>query len=68
MGTAAAKLIYQLRAQTAEWVNMFARNRNFWTMPVRGLAKCKTIAALFTVTHNLVQGAKLRAEASMTGK
>lgn len=65
MGTEAAKTIYKLRAQSAEWVNMFARRRGFWTMPVRGLAKCKTIAVIFAVTHNLLQGAKLRAEANM---
>lgn len=60
MGTAEAQAIYKLRAQNAEWVNMFARQRNLWTMPVRGKAKCKTIAMLFAVTHNLLQGAKLR--------
>lgn len=66
MGTAAAKLVYKLRAQTAEWVNAFARNRGFYTMPVRGLEKCRTIAVLYAVTHNLLQGAKLRAEADMS--
>ena len=66
MGTAAAKLVYKLRAQTAEWVNAFARNRGFYTMPVRGLEKCRTVTALYAITHNLIQGAKLRAEAAMS--
>jgi transposase len=66
MGTAAGKVIYKLRAQTAEWVNAFARNRGFYTMPVRGLTKCRAVAALYAVTHNILQGAKLRAEATMS--
>ena len=33
MGTEAAKLIYRLRGQTAEWVNAQARNRGLWFMP-----------------------------------
>jgi len=65
MGTALAQATYKLRAQTAEWVNAFARNRGFYTMPVRGLEKCRGVAALYAVTHNLIQGAKLRAEAAM---
>jgi hypothetical protein len=36
MGTEAAKLIYRLRGQTAEWVNAQCRNRGLWQMPVRG--------------------------------
>jgi transposase len=65
MGTAAAKEIYQLRCQTAEWVNAICRNRGFWRMPVRGLTKCRTIAVLYAITHNLLQGAKLRAESKI---
>ncbi len=56
MGTEAAKLIYRLRGQTAEWVNAQARNRGFWFMPVRGQARCRTVALLFATTHNLVVG------------
>lgn len=62
MGTAAAKAIYQLRCQTAEWVNALCRNRGFWQMPLRGLAKCHTIALLYAITHNLLQAVKLRAK------
>ncbi len=50
MGTEAAKLIYQLRGQTAEWVNAQARNRGFWFMPVRGQPRCRIIALLFATS------------------
>jgi transposase len=63
MGTAAAKLIYRLRCQTAEWVNAVCRNRGFWQMPVRGQPKCRTVAVLYAIVHNIVRGLKLRAEA-----
>ncbi len=29
-------------------------------MPVRGRAKCHIIALLYAITHNLIQGVKLR--------
>jgi hypothetical protein len=59
MGTEAAKLIYRLRGQTAEWVNAQARNRGFWFMPARGRPRCRIIALLFAITHNLVTGERL---------
>lgn len=62
MGTPAAKLIYRLRCQTAEWVNALARNRGFRQMPVRGQPKAHGIGVLFAITHNLLIGAKLQAE------
>jgi hypothetical protein len=62
MGTTAAKAIYRLRCQTAEWVNALCRNRGFWQMPVRGLPKCRTVALLYAITHNLFQAVKLRGE------
>lgn len=64
MGTAAAKAIYRLRAQTAEWVNAVCRNRRFWQMPVRAQPKCRNVALLYAITHNLLQAQKLRAEAT----
>lgn len=66
MGTSLAKAIYRLRCQTAEWVNAVCRNRGFWQMPVRGKAKCRTIAVLYAITHDLLIGEKLRLEAAMT--
>jgi transposase len=61
MGTELAKKIYKLRAQTAEWVNMQARAFGFYSSPLRGLAKTTTVAVQMAITHNLLQGAKLRA-------
>lgn len=66
MGTAAAKLIYRLRGQTAEWVNAQSRNRGFQQMPVRGRVKSRTVAVLYAIVQNIVQGARLRAEVPMT--
>ena len=63
MGTEAAKLIYRLRAQTAEWVNAQCRNRGLWFMPVRGQPRCRIIALLFAITHNLVVAERLRTAA-----
>jgi len=65
MGTASAKLLYRLRSQTAEWVNAICRNRGLYQMPVRGARKCRTVALLYAITHNILQGVKLRMEAAM---
>jgi transposase len=62
MGTAAAKLVYRLRGQTAEWINAQCRNRGLWQMPVRGRPRCRIIALLHAIAHNLVVGERLRAE------
>jgi hypothetical protein len=68
MGTAAAKLMYRLRGQTAEWVNAMCRNRDLRQMPVRGQPKCRSIAVLYAITHDIVQAAALRAKgAEMSG-
>ncbi len=67
MGTAAAKTIYRLRCQTAEWVNALCRNRGFWQMPVRGRVKCRAVATLYAIAHDLMRGVKLRAEMAMNG-
>lgn len=63
MASAAAKQIYKLRAQTAEWVNALCRNRGLWQMPVRGQPKCRIVALLYAITHNIMQAANLRAQA-----
>lgn len=62
MGTAAGKAIYRLRCQTAEWVNALCRNRGLWQMPVRGRPKCRTVALLYAIAHDLMQAVKLRAD------
>jgi hypothetical protein len=65
MGTAAAKAIYKLRAHSAEWVNAVCRNHNLWQMPVRGRIRCRAVALLHALTHNLMQTLRLtRAKAA----
>jgi hypothetical protein len=60
MGTEVAKQIYRLRCQTAEWVNAQCRNRRLWQMPVRGRPRCRIVALLYAIAHNLVVAEKLR--------
>jgi transposase len=62
MGTEPAKMIYRLRCQTAEWVNAQCRNRGFWHMPVRGRPRCRIVALLYAIAHNLVVSERLRPE------
>jgi transposase len=64
MGTIIGKQIYKLRPQTAEWVNALARNRGLYMMPVRGQPKCRIVALLYAITHNLMQAVNLRAKAA----
>ena len=66
MGTAAAKTILRLRGQAAEWVNAVCRNHGLQQMPVRGQPKCRAVATLHAITHNIFRGLKLRMEASQT--
>lgn len=51
--------IYKQRAATAECVNAQARNRGLLRMPVRGLAKMKSVVGLFVLAHNLLRTAAL---------
>jgi transposase len=68
MGEEASKQVYRLRAQTAEWVNAMCRNRGCWRMPVRGLTKCRIVATLYAITHNLIHQVTVRAAmAQVTG-
>ena len=64
MGEEASKAIYRLRAQTAEWVNALCRNRGFWQMPVRGQQRCRIVATLYSITHNLIRQGNVRAAAA----
>jgi transposase len=67
MKEAAAKTLYRLRSQTAEWVNAVFRNRGMQQMPVRGQTKTQALATLFAITHDLMLGVKLRAAAAKSG-
>jgi len=60
MGTEEAKSIYRLRCQTAEWVNAQCRNRGLWHMPVRGRPRCRIVALLYAIAHNLIVAERLR--------
>jgi transposase len=66
MATDSAKAFYKLRAQTAEWVNARCRNHGLRQMPVRGQPKCKIIAILHAITHNLMTALRLRAQTAMS--
>ena len=59
MASDEAKEIYKQRAATAECVNAQARNRGLLQMPVRGLAKMKSVVGLFVLAHNLMRMAVL---------
>ncbi len=55
MASPEAKEIYKQRAATAECVNAQARNRGLLRMPVRGLAKVRSVVGLFVLAHNLLR-------------
>ena len=59
MASDEAKEIYKQRAATAECVNAQARNRGLLQMPVRGLAKVRSVVGLFVLAHNLLRMAVL---------
>ena len=64
MGEEASKVVYRLRGQTAEWVNALCRNRGFGQMPVRGQKRCRIVATLYAITHNLIHQRNVRAAAA----
>ena len=66
MGEETSRTIYKLRAQTAEWVNALCRNRGLWRMPVRGQEKCRIVATLYAITHNLIHQGNVRAAAAVS--
>jgi len=66
MQTDVAKAIYKLRAQSAEWVNAVCRNHHLWQMPVRGRTRCRAVALLHALTHNLMQFVRLRLAIAVT--
>ena len=55
MGSEGAAEIYRQRAATAECVNAQARNRGLLKMPVRGLAKMKSVLGLFVLAPQLIE-------------
>jgi transposase len=68
MGTAAAKQLYKLRGETAEWVNACMRNRGMQQFLVRGLAKVKAVLLWSVLAHNLLRAEALRAAKRASGE
>jgi transposase len=61
MGTEGAKALYRLRASTAELINAGCRNRGFYQVRVRGVAKVLACVLWQALAHNLVRALALRA-------
>jgi len=68
MGTAAAKELYKLRGETAEWVNACMRQRGMQQFLVRGLAKVKVVVLWYVLGHNLLRAEALRAQKRAAGE
>jgi transposase len=64
MGEAASKVLYHLRAATAECVNAHLRNRGMRALPVRGAQKAYACALWQVLAHNLMRVAVLRVPVS----
>jgi hypothetical protein len=60
MGEAASKILYHLRAATAECVNAHFRNRGMRSLPTRGLYKAYACTLWQVLAHNLMRVAVLR--------
>lgn len=59
MGQDATKILYHLRAATAECVNAIARNRGLRQFTVRGTAAVRTVATWYALAHNVMRMAVL---------
>lgn len=65
MGEAASKILYHLRAATAECVNAHFRNRGMRAMPTRGVDKAYACTLWQVLAHNLMRVAVLRMPAGV---
>jgi transposase len=65
MGDEAVKVLYHLRAATAECVNALFRNRGMRALTVRGLDKSYSCALWQVLAHNLMRAAVLRKPATV---
>jgi len=61
MQTDEAKVIYKLRAQTAEWVNAQFRAQGLTHLLVRGLEKVRAVVLMHAITHNFRRSCALAA-------
>lgn len=55
MGQEATKILYHLRAATAECVNAIARNRGLRQFTVRGNTAARTVASWYALAHNVMR-------------
>ena len=55
MASDAGKAIYRQRARWIEWVNAGFRQRDWRQVPVRGLAKVRTLVKWQALTHNMIR-------------
>jgi hypothetical protein len=60
MATTEAQALYKERCATAEWANAQVRLDGLVRFTVRGVAKCRTVALLHALVHNLFTGRRLR--------
>jgi transposase len=65
MQTAAAKVIYKLRAQTIEWANAGLRQRGLQQFTVRGKPKARAVLLWFVLIHNQLRMIALTAERTL---
>lgn len=55
MASEAGRMLYRLRPQTIEWVNAGARQRGFYSVNVRGMAKVRAVALWQGLAHNVAR-------------
>jgi transposase len=55
MASEAGQTVYRQRARWIEWVNAGFRQRDWRQVPVRGLAKVKTLVRWQALTHNMTR-------------
>lgn len=64
MATDEAQAILKQRGATAEWANAQVRLDGLIRFTVRGLKKCRAVALLHALVHNLFTGLRLRRQAA----
>src|ERR1700728_5069417 len=55
MASEAGQTVYRPRARWIEWVNAGYRQRDWRQVPVRGLAKVRTLVIWQALTHNMTR-------------
>jgi hypothetical protein len=55
MASEAGQTAYRQRARWIEWVNAGYRQRDWRQVPVRGLAKVRTLVRWRALTHNMTR-------------